>query len=71
MFSRDKGECLSLMTSTLLSVDNVTKLYSVGGWLSRAQIAAVASVSLRISAKEPEILTLVGESGMGRLLWAG
>ncbi|NLJ23832.1 MAG: ABC transporter ATP-binding protein [Firmicutes bacterium] len=50
----------------LLDIHNITKLYSVGGWLSRNKIAAVADVSLSMLAEEPEILTLAGESGSGK-----
>ena len=50
----------------LLTIHNVTRLYSVGGWFSRDRIAAVANVSLTMSEEKPEILTLAGESGSGK-----
>lgn len=50
----------------LLSIQNITKIYSVGGLFPRERISAVADVSLTMSAEEPEILTLAGESGSGK-----
>ncbi len=51
--------------STLLEVDNVSRVYG-GGLLSRRRVEAVRAVSLRLEQAKPEIFTIVGESGSGK-----
>lgn len=50
----------------LLIVKDITKIFPVGGWLSKVKLAAVNKVSFEIEADKPEILALVGESGSGK-----
>lgn len=54
------------MSEKLLELKNVSKIFKVGGMLSRKRLVAVDDVSLDIDAKEPVILSLVGESGCGK-----
>ena len=49
----------------LLELDHVTKLYPVGGLLSRQTIKAVNDVSFSLDTDRPEIFAIVGESGSG------
>jgi peptide/nickel transport system ATP-binding protein len=53
------------MTS-LLEVDNVSKTFHTGMFLSRVRNEAVKSVSFVLSAEKPEIFAIVGESGSGK-----
>lgn len=52
--------------STLLEVADVSKVFSMGGLLSRKIIHAVDRVSFSLSAEKPEIFTIIGESGSGK-----
>lgn len=54
------------MSSPLLAVDDVARIYAPGGLLSRTRIAAVDGVSFTLAADRPEIFTIVGESGSGK-----
>ena len=54
------------MSADLLSVENVTKIYSRGGLFGGPAFRAVDDVSFAISADRPEIFTIVGESGSGK-----
>jgi ABC-type oligopeptide transport system ATPase subunit len=54
------------MSEDLLSVEGVTKAYSIGGLFGGAAFRAVDDVSFAISAARPEIFTIVGESGSGK-----
>ena len=54
------------MSADLLSVENVTKVYSRGGLFGGGTFRAVDDVSFAISADRPEIFTIVGESGSGK-----
>jgi ABC-type oligopeptide transport system ATPase subunit len=54
------------MSGYLLSVEGVTKAYSLGGLFGGASFHAVDDVSFAITAGTPEILTIVGESGSGK-----
>lgn len=49
---------------TLLEINQLTKLYSMGGLLSRVNITAADRVTFDI--KQAEIFTLAGESGCGK-----
>ena len=50
----------------LLEVDHIKKVFRIGGMLSRKTITAVDEVTFSIPAKEPVILSIVGESGCGK-----
>lgn len=52
--------------STLLKVDHVTKVFTLGGLLSRKSFEAVRDVSFTLETHQPEILTIIGESGSGK-----
>lgn len=54
------------MADKLLEVKNVSKIFRIGGMLSRKKIVAVDNVSLSIDAGKPVILSIVGESGCGK-----
>ncbi len=54
------------MSEKLLELKNVSKVFRIGGMLSRKKLVAVDDVSLDIDAEEPVILSLVGESGCGK-----
>lgn len=54
------------MTADLLSVEGVTKAYTMGGLFGGASFHAVDNVSFAIATGSPEILTIVGESGSGK-----
>jgi len=51
---------------SLLELKNVTKIFSVGGLLSRKRILAVDDMSLAIAEEKPITVALVGESGSGK-----
>lgn len=50
--------------STILKANNLTKIFSLGGLLSRTKITAVDHVSFTVESSE--IFTLAGESGCGK-----
>jgi peptide/nickel transport system ATP-binding protein len=52
--------------SALLEVDHISKIFSMGGLLSRRLVHAVDDVSFTIAAEKPEIFTIIGESGSGK-----
>lgn len=52
--------------TALLEVDGISKIYAMGGLLSRRYFAAVNEVSFTIAADQPEIFTIIGESGSGK-----
>ena len=54
------------MAEKLLEVNGVSKIFRIGGMLSRKKITAVDDVSLSIDAGKPVILSVVGESGCGK-----
>jgi peptide/nickel transport system ATP-binding protein len=54
------------VSSDLLTVDQITKVYSTGGMLSRTAVAAVEKVSFSLHAARPEIFAIIGESGSGK-----
>ena len=54
------------MSTPLLDVSHVGMTYVVGGLLARRVVRAVDGVSLRIEAGRPEILAVIGESGLGQ-----
>lgn len=54
------------MSEDLLSVENVTRSYALGGLFGRGHFNAVQDVSFSIPDGKPEIFTVVGESGSGK-----
>jgi ABC-type oligopeptide transport system ATPase subunit len=52
--------------SELLSVDHVTRVFSLGGLFSRGTFRAVDDVSFSLDADKPEIFAIIGESGSGK-----
>ena len=54
------------MSEYLLEVNNVSKIFKIGGMLSKKKLQAVDGVSFRIAKGEPVILSIVGESGCGK-----
>jgi ABC-type oligopeptide transport system ATPase subunit len=54
------------MSTDLLAVENVTKIYARGGLLGGPAFNAVDDVSFTISADKPEIFAIIGESGSGK-----
>lgn len=54
------------MSDSLLSVEQVSKVYSRGGLFGRGRFAAVDDVSFAIKVEEPEIFSIIGESGSGK-----
>jgi peptide/nickel transport system ATP-binding protein len=53
-------------SNVLLSVKNVTKMYSLGSSFRKRSFAAVDNVTFEIASSKPMILTLAGESGSGK-----
>ncbi|HPU43949.1 MAG TPA: ABC transporter ATP-binding protein [Dictyoglomaceae bacterium] len=53
-------------TNKLISVRNLTKIFSRGSILFKTYILAVNNVSFEIEMEKPEIFTLAGESGSGK-----
>lgn len=54
------------MSTDLLAVERVTKIYSRGGLIGGPAFRAVNEASFTISAKKPEIFAVIGESGSGK-----
>jgi ABC-type oligopeptide transport system ATPase subunit len=54
------------VSSDLLTVDHITKVYSTGGMFGRAAFAALDKVSFSLQADRPEIFAIIGESGSGK-----
>jgi peptide/nickel transport system ATP-binding protein len=54
------------VSTDLLTVDQITKVYSTGGMLSRTTFAALDNVSFSLQAARPEIFAIIGESGSGK-----
>jgi ABC-type oligopeptide transport system ATPase subunit len=54
------------MSTNLLTVDHITKVYSTGGMLSRVGFVALDKVSFSLQAARPEIFAIIGESGSGK-----
>lgn len=50
----------------MLEIKNVTKVFRIGGMLSKKKLTAVDDVSLSIESDKPVILSVVGESGCGK-----
>lgn len=54
------------MAEKLLEVRNVSKIFRIGGMLSKKKLTAIDDISLDIHAEKPIILSVVGESGCGK-----
>jgi len=54
------------MAEKLLDIKNVSKLFRIGGMLSKKKLVAVDDISLEIASDKPVILSIVGESGCGK-----
>jgi ABC-type oligopeptide transport system ATPase subunit len=54
------------MSAHVLELDHVSKIFPVGGLLSRRRLVAVNDVSFALAAERPEIFAVVGESGSGK-----
>ena len=54
------------MSEYLLEVKNVSKIFKIGGMLSKKKMLAVDGVSFNIAKGKPVILSIVGESGCGK-----
>ncbi len=54
------------MSEKLLEIKNVSKLFQIGGMLSKKKLVAVDEVNIDIDAGKPVILSIVGESGCGK-----
>ena len=54
------------MANNLLEVRGVSKIFRIGGMLSRKRLTAIDQVSLTITNERPVILSIVGESGCGK-----
>lgn len=52
--------------SKLLELQHVSKVFPIGGMLSRKKLVAVDDVSLELEADQPVVLSIVGESGCGK-----
>ena len=52
--------------TTLLDVRNVSKRFTMGGIFGRKTIDAVMDASFSLSSENPEIFTIIGESGRWR-----
>jgi peptide/nickel transport system ATP-binding protein len=50
----------------LLSIDRLTRRFTLGGGLSKVRLVAVADATFEMGAAGPEIFTLAGESGSGK-----
>ena len=54
------------MSDYFLEIDNVSKIFRVGGLIGSTKLAAVENVTLAIEKGKPQIISLVGESGSGK-----
>ena len=54
------------MINKLLEINNVSKIFRIGGILKGKKLVAVDDISLEIKGDKPVILSIVGESGCGK-----
>ena len=54
------------MSQKLLEIQNVSKIFRIGGMLMGKKLVANDDISLSIDAGKPVILSIVGESGCGK-----
>jgi ABC-type microcin C transport system duplicated ATPase subunit YejF len=59
------------MIPNLLDVENVNKIFTSGGIISRRVNHAVNDVSFSLAADKPEVFTIIGESGSGKTTLSG
>ncbi len=59
------------MGPNLLEVENVNKIFTRGGLVSRSVNHAVNDVSFSLASDKPEVFTIIGESGSGKTTLAG
>jgi peptide/nickel transport system ATP-binding protein len=59
------------MSPNLLDVENVNKIFTRSGIISRKVNHAVNDVSFSLAADKPEVFTIIGESGSGKTTLAG
>lgn len=58
---------MSIATASAFSIEDVTKVFSLGGALERSKLVAVNEAKFEVGANgKPEIFTLAGESGSGK-----
>ena len=54
------------MTAPLLSIDRVSRVFTVGSVIAGTRLQALDDVSLTLDGHQPTILSVVGESGSGK-----
>ena len=54
------------MTAPLLSIDRVSRAFTVGSVIGGTRLQALDDVSLSLDGRQPTILSVVGESGSGK-----
>ena len=54
------------MTAPLLSIDRVSRIFTVGSIIGGTRLQALDDVSLTLDGRQPTILSVVGESGSGK-----
>jgi peptide/nickel transport system ATP-binding protein len=54
------------MTAPLLSVDQVSRAFTVGSLIGGTRLLALDDVTLSLDGRQPTILSIVGESGSGK-----
>lgn len=54
------------MSKKLIEIKNVSKVFNIGGMLSKKKLVAIDDVSMDIDDEIPVILSIVGESGCGK-----
>ncbi len=54
------------MREKLLEINHVSKIFHIGGMLSKNKLVAVDDVNIQIEDGQPVILSIVGESGCGK-----
>jgi peptide/nickel transport system ATP-binding protein len=54
------------VTATLLSIDRVSRVFTVGSIIAGTRLQALDDVSLTLDGHRPTILSVVGESGSGK-----
>ncbi|MCD6546568.1 MAG: ATP-binding cassette domain-containing protein, partial [Thermotogae bacterium] len=50
----------------LLKVENLTKIFKIGGLVLGEKLTAVDNVSFQIESDKPVIFSIIGESGSGK-----
>ena len=50
----------------VLDVQNIRKVFSVGGMMSQREVVALDDISFRLQGDQAQLLTIVGESGSGK-----